>query len=322
MKKHQKNKKQQLKHRPGKGNSRPEAPVATEEPMQVPLLDLPPIFQPEPAPAIPMSKLTTVCFVDFENFFYSSYAHGRPVSVSKLARVLNRLSRDVCGDGFAHTAVYAGWDAISAKARHAQDEWAMHGWRTVAVPTKEDLVSQRAIKNMVDFILSLDVLEAARDHPDWEHFFIASGDSDFCEIVERLKRLRRKVTVVSLKPSLSYRLQTAADDYIVCTLDDVSGAEVLPTPYRRLPAEPRRKGEQEPYQILCECIGLAEQDQGTRPVPWRVVRDKFFLSHVQMNPEEADQFAREWAQAGFLDLSSRKGPTNRTEAYISVPKRG
>lgn len=321
MKKHQKNKRHQKQ--PSKHVRRDEAqaepPIAIET---LPPLELPAIFG-DPAPAAPQQSKITVCFVDFENFFYSSYTHGRPVSVSKLARVLNRLSRDACGDGFAHTAVYAGWDAISAKARHAQDEWAMHGWRTVAVPTKEDLVSQRVIKNMVDFILSLDVLEAARDHLDWEHFFIASGDSDFCEVVERLKRLRRKVTVVSLKPSLSYRLQNAADDYIVCTLDDVSGAEVLPTPYRRLPAEaPRRKGEQEPYQILVECISLAEQDQNVRPVPWRVVRDKFFLTHVRMNPEEADQFARDWAQAGFLDLTSRKGPGNRTEAYISIPKRG
>lgn len=321
MKKHQKHKKHQKQQHKHVRREEPasEPPVAPEE---VPELELPAIFQTEPPPQTTQKSAITVCFVDFENFFYSSHTHGRPVSVSKLARVLNRLSRDACGDGFAHTAVYAGWDAISAKARHAQDEWAMHGWRTVAVPTKEDLVSQRAIKNMVDFILSLDVLESARDHPEWEHFFIASGDSDFCEVVERLKRLRRKVTVVSLKPSLSYRLQTAADDYIVCTLDDVSGAEVLPTPYRRLPAEPRRKGEQEPYQILVECIGLAEQDHGTRPVPWRLVRDKFFLAHVQMNPEEADQFAREWAQAGFLDLVNRKGPTSRVEAYISIPKRG
>ncbi|MEW6279534.1 MAG: NYN domain-containing protein [Candidatus Eremiobacterota bacterium] len=310
-----------------------EAPPA-EEPVPAPPGPSAPLAPPEPAPPEPRIEFTlpqaplaptgvqTVCFLDFENFFYSSHAHGRPVSIPKLTRVLQRLSREAVGDGFAFTAVYAGWDAISAKARHAQDEWAMMGWRTVTVPTKEDLVSQRAVKNMVDFVMSLDLLEAARDHPDWSHFFIASGDSDFCEVVERLKRLRRRVTVVALKPSLSYRLQAAADDYVVCNLEDVSGPEVLPTPYRILPGEPRRKGEQEPYQILREAISLAEQDQGTRPVPWRLVRDRFFLPSVRMNPEEADQFAREWAEAGFLDLASRKGADGRIQAYISIPKRG
>jgi uncharacterized LabA/DUF88 family protein len=278
---------------------------------------------PGPPPARPRTSATTACYVDFENVFFSTNQHGRKASVPRMVRLLNRLSRQVAGQGWAHTAVYANWDGIVTQARHAQDDWAMLGWRTVNVPTREDYLSQRTVKNMVDFVMSLDMLEDARDR-GYDHFFIVSGDQDFCEVVERLKRLGRKVTVLALKPNLSFRLREAADDYIVWSFDDVTGDEsMVVDSYKRLAQAavvPGRAQQEEPYQVLLRAVRLAERDQGAGPVPWAVIRDEYFLKMVRMSSDEADRFVRELDKAGFVTMRKRKHRDGALHAYLSVPR--
>lgn len=280
-----------------------------------------PALAPPPPPPAPRSVMTA-CYVDFENWLYTAQKLGHTLDVAKLARQLSRLSREVCGDSWAHTAVYACWDAVSMVARHAQDEWAMVGWRTVTVPGREDYQSRRMVKNLADFMMSLDILEDARDRP-WDHYFIASGDADFCEVVERLKRLRKRITIVAMQANLSFRLQEAADDYVVVSPEELAGAAGAPRGYRNL-AEirvgPERERSEDPYQVLCRMVRLAEKDQGRQPVPWKVVREEYMARTLDMPLDELDRFVRELHEAGFVNLVSRKDKMGRSQSFISIPR--
>ncbi|HEY3998667.1 MAG TPA: NYN domain-containing protein [Candidatus Xenobia bacterium] len=264
----------------------------------------------------------TACYVDYENIFFCATEHQQKPSVARIVRHLNRLSREVCGMGFVRTRVYANWDGIVTQSRHGEDDWAMLGWNTVNVPTREDYASRRTIKNMVDFVMSLDMLEDGRDQ-SFDHVFLVSGDADFCEVVERLKRLSRKVTVVALRPNLSYRLREAADEYIVWSLEEITGDDAMPvTSYRRLAqtGSPSHPPTEDPYQALRRAVRLAERDQGIVPVAWPVIRDEYFLKMVRMSTVEADRFTKELAQAGFANLVYRRHRDGSQNAYLSLPR--
>lgn len=266
---------------------------------------------------------TSACYIDYENVFYTAMQHGPRPAVLKMVRQLNRLIRQKTGEGWTHNAVYAHWDAMATHARNAQDEWAMLGWRTVAVPAREDLTSHRVVKNLVDFTMSLDMLEEARDR-GYEHIVIVSGDSDFCEVVERLKRLGRKVTVVALRPNLSFRLSQAADECVVWGFADIVGDEALPeSVYRRFEdvvRTPRRSQGEEPYQVLLRAVRTAERDQGVSPVAWVTIRDEYFRRMVVMAEDEADRFVDMLAEAGFVSLVRQKGRDGRSRAWLSIPR--
>lgn len=268
-------------------------------------------------------NVTAACYVDFENLFYSSAQHGHVLSVARVVRHLNRLGRQTTGVGWSAAAVYASWDAIVTRSRHAQDDWAMMGWRTVAVPTREDYLSTRPVKNLVDFVMSLDILEDARDR-GWGHIAIVTGDADFCEVVERLKRLGRRVTVVSLKPSLSFRLQQAADEVLVWSFDDITGDESIPVQsYRRIAqvaAPAHIPHAEDPYQVLMRAVRLAEREQGVAPVSWRVIRDEYFLRWTRMSETEADRFAWQLNEGGFVTMVKRRQRDGTLQIYLSIPR--
>lgn len=270
----------------------------------------------------------TACYVDFENVFFTMRASNKVPGVTRLVRTLNRMSREIAGEGFYKTGVYANWDHVIPESRHAQNDWSLVGWKTLSIPTREDYWSGNPIKNLVDFVMSLDILEDAFSS-DIDIFFIVSGDSDFVEVVERLKRKRKKVIVISLKPNLSFRLREAADECHVLTFDELEGAEPLPyDSYRTGRALPRQKGERAPgkaaedeFQILCRCIERAEKEQGFKPMSWKVVRDEYFLNEVHTSPEEADRFISQLAESGFLVLKKQVVKGKGIYTMISLPDR-
>lgn len=264
---------------------------------------------PQPQPALagrPRRSLRTACYVDFENLFYTVVGDNeRTFNVRNAVRELNGLSRVACGEGFVHTAVYASWDGILGRSRHIQEDWANHGWRPVPVPAKEDSVSGRLVKNLVDFVMSLDMLQDAYDR-DYDHFFVVSGDADFCEVVDRLKRLRRKVTVVALSSALSFRLREAADDCHVWELEQLSGKDTLPlAPARKMPkVSPGLQAhpDADEWEKLKVAWRVAQEQFGTWRLDWETVRDEYYLVLARCGPEEADAFVRQLAEAGFVIL--------------------
>jgi uncharacterized LabA/DUF88 family protein len=290
-----------------------------------------PLFVPEPPPAPPPTTLPvpgTACYVDYENIFYSLKKQGLAVSIPKLARILNRLCRERTGQGFLKTAVYACWDRIIPEERHAQDDWSMVGWRTVSIPTREDYLSGQPIKNLVDFIMCLDIMEDGYAMPI-ELFFIISGDRDFVEIVERLKRRGKMVHIVSLRPNLSFRLREAADEYSILEHNEITGDEPLPIDtYQAWRRSEQRKsrhssidgGEPEDeFQLLIASILEAQKDQKISPVLWSVVRDEYFLKKRHFSVMEADAFMQSFSDAGFVEIMKKRIPGRGIHTYISIP---
>ena len=310
------------------------AKAASPPPAPVPPPSPPPVEPPPPAPTAeeparerpgvrpPGPGVRTACYVDFENLFHTVATEGRNFNVAAAARSLTRLSRQICGEGFAHTAVYANWDKVSTRARYVQNDWAQVGWRTVAVSTLEDHVSGRAVKNLVDFVMSLDMLEDARDR-GWEHFVLVSGDADFCEVVERLKRLRRRVTVVSLKRCMSYRLNQAADSVVLWEPEDISGKDGFPLQVpRRVPRTPpglRRNPDADEFDLLRTALAVAEREVGPGGVDWETLRDEYYLPLARCAPEVADGFVRDLAEAGFVILERRRVRDGSSRHYLSIP---
>ncbi len=267
---------------------------------------------PAVSPALPghQHSLQSACYIDYENLFYSARRSGHSICAPKTVRILNKLSREIAGEGFFKTAVYANWDTIVPVQRHAQDDWNMVGWHTIAVPTKEDYWSGQPVKNLVDFLMSLDILEDSYSLP-LDLVFLVSGDKDFVEVVERLKRKRIKVIVVSLKPNLSFRLQEAADEFIVLNCDQITGEEPPPLDTygrdrrmaRRQSQEPKRREPEDEFQLLRKSIEKAQRDQNMSPILWNVVRDEYFLNDTRMTAEEANAFVHQLQEGGFVFIS-------------------
>lgn len=313
----------QKKTAPRKPEPRPSPPARAPE-VAAPVPPPPPVPEPAPRPAVrePRKPVLTACYVDFENLFYNILGMKRAFNAASAARSLTRLSREVCGEGFAHTAVYANWDTLTTHSRFAQNDWAQVGWRTVEVPSREDQISSRVVKNLVDFVMSLDILEDARDR-GYDHFFIVSGDADFCEVVERLKRLRRRVTVVSLAKALSYRLNQAADQSILWEPEEISGKDAFPlTPPRRAPrVSPglKHQPDRDELEMLRDAVRRAEAETGAGPVPWEIIRDEYYRPMAGGDPEEADVLVRSFAEAGFVLLEHRRLANGSKRYFLRLP---
>jgi uncharacterized LabA/DUF88 family protein len=301
-------------------------PPLAERPLDGPTAPSPSALSPQspilPPPTPGPRLVRTACYVDFENLFYRVFGSGRDFNTPRAVRSLVALSRKVCGEGFAHTAVYANWDSITACARFAQNDWAQVGWRTVAVPTREDQVSDRVVKNLVDFVMSLDILEEARDR-GFEHIFLVTGDADFCEVVERLKRLRRQVTVVALKSSLSYRLRQAADRFFLWEVEEIAGKATFPLrPAQRPPkVSPglHRDPDASELDLLRQALMAAQDDVGGAQVDWETVRDDYYLPLARCASEEADALVRDLAQAGFILLESQRVRDGSWRNFLRIP---
>jgi hypothetical protein len=133
--------------------------------------------------------------------------------------------------------------------------------------------------------------------------------------------------VVSLKPNLSFRLQEAADEFMILNMEEVTGDEPPPIDrYGRIktvPGDTKKRHREEPYdefQILRKAIEKAERDQNTAPVPWIVVRDEYFLREARMTTEDADRFIQSLSKAGFAELMRRTVPGKGTCLYVSLPR--
>jgi uncharacterized LabA/DUF88 family protein len=287
---------------------------------------------PQPAPQAAGKEecarpLNSLCYVDYENLFYSTKKMEQSLCVPKLVRILNKLSREVTGEGFYKTAVYANWDSIVPLQRHAQDDWNLVGWHTIAVPTREDYWSGQAVKNLVDFVMSLDSLEDAYTMPV-DIVFLVSGDKDFVEVVERLKRKKVKVVVVSLKPNLSFRLQEAADEFMILNYEQITGDEPPPLDTyqkdrrmaRRQQQSPSYREPEDEFQLLRKSIERAERDQNMSPILWNVVRDEYFLKETRMTLDEANVFMQQLQEVGFVKLIKKAVPGKGIFSFIELPR--
>lgn len=69
-------------------------------------------------------------------------------------------------------------------------------------------------ENAVDVKLTVDCLNTAYQYPDVEHFIIVTGDRDFVPLVNALKTLEKRVTLIGRAEVASNQLLLSADEFI------------------------------------------------------------------------------------------------------------
>lgn len=80
------------------------------------------------------------------------------------------------------------------------------GFETIHVSTGKE--------NSVDIKLTVDCLNAAYQYPDIHQFILVTADRDFVPLVNALKTLRKKVTLIGRAATASEQLLLSADEFI------------------------------------------------------------------------------------------------------------
>lgn len=157
-------------------------------------------------------------FIDFENLVTNT---GITAATFDLKPTLDRLLES---GKVIFKRAYCDWSRFREAKAHLHE----HGVELVDVPP-----STRAGKNSADMRLVIDALELCylREHIDT--YVIASGDSDFCPLAQKLRENDRYVIGVAVKQATSSMFIKACDEFVYLQTDERPA---------RTQAKPKREG--------------------------------------------------------------------------------
>src|SRR5512144_773143 len=149
-------------------------------------------------------------FIDFENLVTRTGMSAQHFDVQPALDVLLEKGKVL------FRRAYCDWSRFPGATRNLHER----GVELIAVPP-----STRAGKNAADVRLVIDALELAylREHIDT--FVIASGDSDFVPLANKLRENDRTVIGMAVRESTSPLFVKSCDEFV----------------YLRAPAQPRRR---------------------------------------------------------------------------------
>lgn len=125
------------------------------------------------------------------------------------------------------------------------------GFETIHVSTGKE--------NSVDIKLTVDCLNAAHQYPDMHQFILVTADRDFVPLVNALKTLQKKVTLIGRAATASEQLLLSADEFI--DIEKLS-AEISYANFSETQAQaPQTISYQDALTCLTESI-LQARDQG------------------------------------------------------------
>ncbi|MHB8416745.1 MAG: NYN domain-containing protein [Myxococcales bacterium] len=138
-------------------------------------------------------------FIDFENLVTRTGFTPEKFDVQPLLDLLLEKGKVV------FRRAYCDWTRFSAAKQPLHDQ----GIELMEVPP-----STRAGKNSADIRLVIDALELAYQREHIDTFAVASGDSDFCPLVYKLRENDRQVIGLGVRESTSPLLVKACDEFI------------------------------------------------------------------------------------------------------------
>ncbi len=101
--------------------------------------------------------------------------------------------------------------------RRAYGDWVQHSsYRHGLMQCGVELIERPNVspgRNGADIKLAIDAVEAALRNPDWDHFVVVTGNSDFLPLVHKLRELNRAVTIVGVDACTSNLLKKNCDQY-------------------------------------------------------------------------------------------------------------
>ncbi len=164
--------------------------------------------------AVATGASETAIFWDYENVKDS--ARHMTGTNAPLAESIVQYSRS---QGHLRVkTVYANWRRENEVV--AQTLYSM-GFEPIHVSLKKT--------NSVDVKLTVDCLNAAYHYPEIEHFLIVTADKDFIPLVNALRALEKRVTLIG-------RAETASDQLILSADEFISLEELLASKFEALPA--------------------------------------------------------------------------------------
>ena len=168
-------------------------------------------------------------FIDGSNFHATTRALGFEVDYERLLSMFKTQGRLV--RAYYYTALPDEGDF--APIRKLADWLDYNGYTMVTKQTREFTdreTGRKRIKGNMDMELALDMLKLA---PHLDHIILASGDGDFCRLVEEVQDLGIRVTVISSvktqPPLMADVLRRQTDDFV----DVIDLKEVISRPERQ-----------------------------------------------------------------------------------------
>jgi uncharacterized LabA/DUF88 family protein len=164
-------------------------------------------------------------FIDFENLVTNT---GITPASFDLQPPLDRLLEK---GKVVFRRAYCDWSRFREAKAHLHE----HGVELVEVPP-----STRSGKNAADMRLVIDALELAYAREHIDTFVIASGDSDFCPLANKLRENDRYVVGLGVKQATSPLFVKACDEFIYLAQPERSHAP-RSTPVKGSRASTREK---------------------------------------------------------------------------------
>ena len=214
------------------------AALASASPLQI---QIPSQTNPSPVPSVPKTAPSEVAvFWDYENVKIAAQGIQAP-----LAESLVDYSQSQ-----GHTRlkiVYSNWRR--EKESLVQALYSL-GFEPIHVSTGKE--------NAVDVKLTVDCLNTAYQYPKVGHFIIVTGDRDFVPLVNALKTLEKRVTLIGRAEVASNQLLLSADEFIDLEKLDTEDTEEDTAPTQRLT---QSISYEDAVACLLAAINLA-RDQG------------------------------------------------------------
>ncbi len=157
----------------------------------------------------PMSHRIAL-FIDFENLVTRTGLSPEKFDVQPMLDLLLEKGKVV------YRRAYCDWTRFSAAKQGLHDQ----GIELMEVPP-----STRAGKNSADIRLVIDALELAYQREHIDTFAVASGDSDFCPLVYKLRENDRQVIGMGVREATSPLLVKACDEFLYLKTAPKGGAK-------------------------------------------------------------------------------------------------
>lgn len=161
-------------------------------------------------PAVALGEKRVGAFVDGQNYYHAISRRGLKPDLDRLVLALagfwGRLTLKVFATGVLYKA--SGY----APLRPFLDALRYKDWNNLEVPIRHSGGGRR--EKEVDVRLALRMVEEAQ-RDSFDVALLLSGDRDFVEPVERMRRLGKYVVVAQFQDMISPNLARAADEVVL-----------------------------------------------------------------------------------------------------------
>ena len=157
-----------------------------------------------------------IIFIDHANLFYNIENLQIRIDYKKFKEILTR------GDHLVGAFMYMGIpEQIYPKKQRFLKYLSSQGYVIQTRPIKV-IAEGKKMQKGLDIFIYRDIIELA-DEDTYDKAILVSGDSDFIEIVRKLRELEKAIEIWSFKKSLSYELLTEVGAENVYFINEILG---------------------------------------------------------------------------------------------------